>query len=583
MLFRVFLLIVVAYFADAVTVSTTVGKISGYTETVIADGHPQMISKFMILMNIPYAEAASGHNRFGKPIPKAPFVNTFMASGKPIGCIQASIEETQQLLMYTNFSEDCLILNVYVPHDFTGNVTLPVMVWIHGGGFRQGASGIYLADLLNAYGNAIVVTINYRLGMFGFLQSADGKLPGNQGLWDQHLALKWIHENIAAFTGDPNQVTIFGQSAGAASVLYQALYPGNKGYFQRVIAESGSPLADWAISTGPNAEVFIEKVGCNSSLDPVVCLRMKTPVQLQLPTSEDENFRPAIDGDFILESPEETFFGNNPKSAPAREFYTSLDILSGINNYDGALNMLSVWPNLIGYTNINSPRITRDQFQNIVIRGTVDGLLKPKDNITRTILENVVSFVYTNWTDPGSFVSTRTSTVKISSDVGFFSPAIRAAKAHATAGKGHTYFYEFGVDVEQHIFATPDWIKGSNHGDEISYLFCEPLFIFTTKNFTEDDKLVSRAVATMWSNFAKSGNPNRPEDVTKYIHTTWPEFSVTSQEYFEISYKMSESSVKNHFHTERMTLWAELIPSIKRLSEQRSDHVSNIPGLIVGK
>lgn len=459
LLLQLFLVIAIPSSLRGATVTTNVGKISGYTEKVLVDGNYKTITKFM---GIPFAESTAGLNRFLKPIPKAPFNDTFTATGKPVGCIQRSQASTQRLSKSMNFSEDCLILNVYVPHDFTTNISLPVMVWIYGGGFNDGASGLYLADVLNAYASVIVVTINYRLGMFGFLQSADGKLPGNQGLWDQHLALKWVHENIAAFTGDPGRVTIFGESAGGASVLFQALYPGNRGLFQKVIAESGSALANWATLKEPNANEFLKRVGCGSSSDPLSCLRIKTPDELQLPrrVGDKLQFAPVVDGDFVVESPEDILFGNNSKSLAAREFYSTLDILSGVNNFDGALFISTVWPYVLGYTDVNNPRITRDQFENTVVLDTVASNLLPTDNYTRNVLQKVVAFEYTNWTDPDSFSSTRISTLEISCDVGFFFPAIRAAQAHAMADKANTYFYEFSVNVDHHVLKTPSWIKG---------------------------------------------------------------------------------------------------------------------------
>ncbi|XP_053397712.1 cholinesterase 2-like [Mercenaria mercenaria] len=579
------LLFTIPVYGRAVSVSTKVGKISGYTENLQADGQAKTISKFM---GIPFAETTAGQNRFLKPIPKAPFNSTFDATGGPIACIQSSKEAAQRISKITNFSEDCLNLNVYVPHDFTTNVSLPVMIWIYGGGFNDGASALYRADVLTAFTNVIVVTINYRLGMFGFLQSDDGKLPGNQGLWDQHLAIKWVHDNIAPFTGNPGQVTIFGESAGGASVLFQALYPGNKGYFQRVIAESGSPLANWATIQGPNAKSFAKRVGCDSSSDWIACLRSKSTSQLQIPriATDPLHFYPAVDGDFVAEIPEDILYGNSSKSSAARQFYSSLDILSGVNNYDGALYMSSVWPFLLGYTNIDSPKITRDQLDNIVILDTVNSILSPKDNRTRDILQKVVIFEYTNWTDPDSFESTRTSTVSLSSDVGFFSPAIRAAQAHAMAQNGKTYFYEFSVPVKNHVLKTPTWITGSNHADEIRYVLCEPLLGSNASTFTEDDKRVSRAVATLWTNFAKSGNPNTPEDATKYIHTTWPEYTMTSQNYFQISYQMSLFSVKDYFYAKRMSLWSELIPKIRKVADINDNvHIPqfDLSGIIFGK
>lgn len=93
------------------------------------------------------------------------------------------------------FSEDCLSLNSYVPHALKSNDLMPVMIWIHGGGFVQGAASNYPSEVLSSFGNVIVVTVNYRVAMFGFLQDTNGDFPGNQGLWDQHLAIKWVHDN----------------------------------------------------------------------------------------------------------------------------------------------------------------------------------------------------------------------------------------------------------------------------------------------------------------------------------------------------------------------------------------------------
>ncbi|KAL4223079.1 Carboxylesterase 5A [Mactra antiquata] len=487
-----------------VVVHANVGDIAGNTERVVADDKSKVITLFT---NIPYAESTAGPNRFLKPIPKAPFKETYQAVGNPVGCFQSSKAATQRLSSKINFTDDCLILNIYVPHDFTQNTSLPVMIWIYGGAFVEGASGLYRPDVMVALTDVIVVTVNYRLGMFGFLRSNDGKLPGNQGLWDQHLAIKWVHENIASFTGDNKQVTIFGESAGSASVLYQALYPGNQGYFQRVIAESGSPLADWALLLEPNADLYFAKMNCESSSDPEACLRAKTSEQLQIPriATDPLKFAPLLDGDFIPESAHDILFGNtvNPKSIASRTFYSSLDILTGVNNYDGALYMVSVWPYVLHYSDINNPHITRQQL-NDVYKGIVENTLHVKDNKTAEMLREMIEFEYTNWTDPSSFLSTRVSLLNISSDVGFFFPAISAAQGHvASNGRGKTYFYEFSYEPVKHIIVMPTWIHGANHADELDYVFGKPLLY--NSGFNDDAKSVARSMIMLWTNFAKSG------------------------------------------------------------------------------
>lgn len=143
--------------------------------------------------------------------------------------------------------EDCLYLNVFTPEKPQVGKQLPVMVWIHGGGFANGCGNQewYGPDYLVPKG-VILVSINYRLAAFGFLSFANTECPGNFGLKDQSLGLKWVQQNISAFGGDPNNVTIFGESAGSASVHYQVLSPLSRGLFQKAIAQSACSINPFA-------------------------------------------------------------------------------------------------------------------------------------------------------------------------------------------------------------------------------------------------------------------------------------------------------------------------------------------------
>lgn len=164
--------------------------------------------------------------------------------------------------MQVDGSEDCLTLNVYTPSPLA-HPRRPVMVWIHGGGFVAGSgkTDLYGPDYLISE-DVVVVTINYRLGVFGFLALEDPSLgvPGNAGLKDQVMALKWVQKNIRYFGGDPNNVTIFGESAGAASCHFLMLSPMARGLFHRCIAQSGSALNLWAFGQY-QAKELAEKMG----------------------------------------------------------------------------------------------------------------------------------------------------------------------------------------------------------------------------------------------------------------------------------------------------------------------------------
>ncbi|VDO42228.1 unnamed protein product [Onchocerca flexuosa] len=144
-------------------------------------------------------------------------------------------------------SEDCLYLNIVVPGQINRKARLPVMVWIYGGGFWSGC--ISLDKFFFSEENVIFVAMNYRVSVFGFLYMGREEAPGNMGLWDQLLALKWIRKNIDLFGGDPYQVTLFGESAGAAAVSMHLLSPKSSPYFQRAIIQSGSVTAPWATET----------------------------------------------------------------------------------------------------------------------------------------------------------------------------------------------------------------------------------------------------------------------------------------------------------------------------------------------
>ncbi|XP_026826921.1 uncharacterized protein LOC113562273 [Ooceraea biroi] len=144
--------------------------------------------------------------------------------------------------------EDCLYLNVYVPRSIYGTTRIPVMVWIHGGGYfyGSGSDGNHRPDYLLAK-EVIVVSINYRLGAFGFLKLGHETVSGNQGLKDQTAALKWVKENIHVFGGDPENITVFGNSTGAVSVHLLMLSPLSKGLFHKAILQSGTCTCKYSI------------------------------------------------------------------------------------------------------------------------------------------------------------------------------------------------------------------------------------------------------------------------------------------------------------------------------------------------
>ena len=318
-------------------VETKLGTIIGTVKEVNVFGKQMKVERYH---GIPYAEPPVGKLRFQYTVPKKPFTSPFEATKHGNLCYQLNMFPLEGAV----YSEDCLFLNIYAP--VVRSKPTPVMVWIHGGGFSSGGSNFYITDTLSAYGEVIVVTINYRLSLFGFLSTGDEHAPGNVGLMDQHLAIKWVSENIGAFGGDPKRVTIIGQSAGGTGAAYQSIYPGNEGLFQRAITQSGSLW--WAPLVGPqsDAERLGKLVGCEQteSQNLIECLQRLPGDLLDTTLNNFTNglfappvpFVPSFDGKFLREGwrARDTF-----ESGKARDFFGSIDFMSGICAEEGVILM----------------------------------------------------------------------------------------------------------------------------------------------------------------------------------------------------------------------------------------------------
>jgi len=210
-----------------------------------------------------------------------------------------------------NQSEDCLYLNLYVPTedgpltkkrdeatlnppdtDIRDSGKKPVMLFLHGGSYMEGTGNMFDGSVLAAYGNVIVATLNYRLGVLGFLSTGDQAAKGNYGLLDQIQALRWLSENIAHFGGDPERITIFGSGAGASCVNLLILSHHSEGLFQKAIAQSGTAISSWSVNYQPlkYTRLLAAKVGCDreDSAEAVECLRRKPSRELV-----DQDVQPA--------------------------------------------------------------------------------------------------------------------------------------------------------------------------------------------------------------------------------------------------------------------------------------------------
>jgi carboxylesterase type B len=252
---------------NSVTVETNSGAVKG---TVI-DFNEHKINQFL---GIPYAEPPVGSNRFGKPKPVHKWNQTVDATQVKNICWQTSTA-AQKL----NQSEDCLFLSIW-SENRTETKLRPVMFYIHGGGFHDGHGYNYGMSLVSF--GVVFVSINYRVGPFGFLYGADPSAPGNVGIYDQVLALEWVNNNIKYFGGDQTQITIFGQSAGSWSVSAHIISPLSKALFRRAIMQSGAyyfkNYRNYNSSFHLNlAQKMSQKIGCAHDNKWLDCLRKVEP------------------------------------------------------------------------------------------------------------------------------------------------------------------------------------------------------------------------------------------------------------------------------------------------------------------
>ena len=493
-------------------VSTKYGKIIGFIDNIQFDNQSLQAQAYL---GIPYAEPPIGKLRFEKPIIKSQLPSPFRAFNYSRRCPQDKIK-------YETMSEDCLYLNIFTPvPSHATDEPKPVMIWIHGGGYIEGYSDIYSGGIVSALGNVIVVTLNYRLGVLGFFSTHDTMASGNYGLWDQQLAIRWVKENIANFGGDVNNITIFGESAGSSSVIYQMIYPGNKGLFHRAIAESGT-IAAWAVTHG-NANYessikFAKSLGCTDPQSISMCLQSKSENEIITAALEMRSFNevnrswaPVFDNDFVHS---ETYNILSELADPNfRSKYTNfweIDLMIGANNYDGAVyqNLFMIYINNTTPTSI-SYNISRDQFNDIIVPRAVEGFLGEKPTKLSTELS---VFLYTDWEDPSNKTIRLQNILDILTDTLLNAPSVATAKAHIN-DKASTYVYQFAAKPPKRLIPIAPALEGPDvacHSDEVPFVFgfakgIRQYWNFSADIITGNDYQLSREMIQMWTNFAKYG------------------------------------------------------------------------------
>lgn len=477
-------------------VRTTKGLVRG--QRVISPTG-KLVDQFL---GIPYGKPPVGKYRFRHPRPMDPWEDIFNATTLPTSCYQINDttfgENFPGTLMWnanTPMSEDCLNLNVWVPYPRPKEAA--VLVWIFGGGFYSGSIGLNLYDgkILAAEENIVLVEINYRVANLGFLylEKARSDAPGNAGLFDQVMGLQWIHDNIYYFGGNPHNVTLFGESAGAVSASFHLLSPLSRNLFSQAILQSGAPTMPWGVldakKINQRSLQLAEYVGCPHDEDQieevVECLRNTQPYDL-INNETNENFAvvefaftPIVDGVFLDDLPEKLLENHDFKRTR---------LMMGSNKDEGTYFIIYYLTNL--FKNSEDVYLTREDF--------IKSVYEITPNMSPAERESII-YEYTDWLNPEDQISNRDAIDKIVGDYYFTCHVNRLGEVYSSVGE-QVYMYYFVHRSTQNPW--PKWM-GVMHGDEINFIFGEPLN--PALGYTNEEIALSRRMMRSWANFAKTG------------------------------------------------------------------------------
>ncbi len=440
-------------------------------DTGLVQGVPASDASITVFKGVPFAAPPVGDLRWRPPKPAAHWEGVLKADRFSAGCIQDDVRSlgpwTEEYMHQGNYSEDCLYLNVWTGAK-SSREKRPVLLWIHGGAFTGGSGSValYNGEELARKG-IVVVTTNYRLGVLGFLahpeltRESDVKSSGNYGLLDQLAALEWIKKNISAFGGNPEEVTIGGQSAGAMSVSCLIASPLSKGLFARAIIQSGATLANRSAHLS-EAESAGVKFGAAKGAKSIAELRA---MQVEKLTAHDVQFRsgPVVDGWFLPDD-------------------VSAIYAAGKEN---DVATLTGWTADEGSFNPNYGKLKTEEFQS---------------QIQKRFGEKAAEFFkwYPCYSDEQASYAQKSSM----RDRNLMSTYLWAReRAKTSKTKVYTYFWTHplpGPDKERY---------GAFHSSELPYMF-NSLKQATGRPWADEDHTIAETTSSYWANFIAKGDPN---------------------------------------------------------------------------
>ncbi|GAB1863194.1 Carboxylesterase 3 [Camponotus japonicus] len=484
---------------NRVAVNVREGKLIGIIEENILDG------KYIAFRGIPYAKPPIGKLRFKDPAPPEPWSGARDAS--KCGNVAVQTDITGEMIG----DEDCLYLNVYTA-DVESWRKRPVMVWIHGGAFNIGSgdASVYGPDYI-VRKDVVLVTLNYRLGVLGFLNLNDEVAAGNQGIKDTIMALRWVQKNISKFSGDPGNVTIFGESAGGVIVHCLTLSPLSEGLFHKAISQSGVATNPWAFieltNKATNKGFQLAEYFGKATSDPKVAYELlKTIDARKLRKAEPKlltkterlqkiiSFPPSLDHESL-----NPVITEDPSILIHRR--VKVPYILGYNSCEGSYLVDSTF----GYLNEKTFKEINSDFEKTII----PRILPTLSQIPITIEE--LRFLY--FGNKAVSKETLINYADFMGDIYFYRGIMEVVDAQMSSDANEpTYLYKFSYENEASLFRKflNVTLPGVTHSEELFYLFyphmMKDLGLPPLTPDSKDYKIINR-LTQMWTDFAKTGNP----------------------------------------------------------------------------
>ncbi|EHB07339.1 Carboxylesterase 2 [Heterocephalus glaber] len=470
--------------------STNTGQVRG--SLVHVKGTDVGVHTFL---GIPFAKPPVGSLRFAAPEAPEPWSGVRDGTSYPAMCLQDAdiMKMFNMTAPSVPVAEDCLYLNIYTPAHVHDESRLPVMVWIHGGALILGTASSYDGSKLAASENVVVVTIQYRLGVLGFFSTEDQHATGNWGFLDQVAALRWVQENIAHFGGNPDRVTIFGQSAGGVSVSSLVLSPMSQGLFHGAIMESGvALLPDIISSSSENIYTMVANMSGCGQIDSeamVRCLRGKSEEEILAITKVLEIIPAVVDGAFLPRHPQELLASADFQPVPS---------IIGVNNDEYG------WALPIFFGSADTQKEMNRETLRTVLQSMSAQMMLPA-GFGDLFMEEYMGDIE----DPQAL---KIQFHEMKADCIFVIPALQVA--HFQSSHGPVYFYEFQHPLNFFKDIRPPHVK-ADHGDQVFFVFGSS-FWGNQIELTEEEELLNRRMMKYWANFARNAEESDPQSCPNY-------------------------------------------------------------------